>query len=263
MHTTSLLKGKVTLITGAGRGWGQAIALAYARQGAHVIAVSRTRGELDRTAALINAEGFDVLTLTVDVTDDGQMERMAHQVLTRFGQLDVLVNNAAQLVYKPFMEQPFEEWDAILRVNLRGAVLGCKLFLGAMKARQRGSIINVSSNAGVRASALTSAYCTSKFALEGFSRALALELQPYNVAVNTITPGGPRIKPTSMTQAEFDALSAEEQARFDDPMLLTEAFVYLALQDGGGVTGERVSAWALSEQIRREGWGTAYRRVPV
>jgi NAD(P)-dependent dehydrogenase (short-subunit alcohol dehydrogenase family) len=259
-----LLKDKVALVTGAGRGWGQAISLAYARQGARVFAVSRSQPELDKTAALIRGEGLDVTIMSVDVTSDDQMRRMTDDVLAATGgRLDVLVNNAAQLVYKPFMEQPFEEWEMILRVNLRGVVLGCKLFLDAMKARRTGSIINVSSNAGVRASAVTSAYCTAKFALEGFSKSLALELQPYNIAVNTITPGGPRIKPTSMTQEQYDTLSAEEQGRYDDPMLLTEAFVYLARQDGRGVTGERVSAWALSEQVRKEGWGTVYQRVRV
>jgi NAD(P)-dependent dehydrogenase (short-subunit alcohol dehydrogenase family) len=258
-----LLQDRIALITGAGRGWGQAIALAYARQGAQVIATARTLPELQRTQAMIEAEGGRAVSVPVDVSDQAAMQALADQVLDRFGRLDVLVNNAAQLIYQPFLEMPWEDWERIIAVNLRGTALACKLFLGSMKAAGRGSIINVSSNAGVRASAVTSAYCTSKFAIEGFTRALALEAKSYNVAANTITPGGPHIKPTSMTQAQFDALTPEEQGRYDDPMRLTEAFIYLALQDGSGVTGERISAHHLSEQIRREGWLTPYQRVEI
>jgi NAD(P)-dependent dehydrogenase (short-subunit alcohol dehydrogenase family) len=269
-----LLKDRVALITGAGRGLGQAVAVAYTRQGARVIATARSADELARTADQMRAVqsralgGEDELiqTIVVDVADEAAMSAMASAVLDRYGRLDVLVNNAGQLIVKSFDEMSLAEWDNIIRVNLRGAVLGCKLFLGAMTAQGGGSIINVSSNAGVMGFPLESAYCASKFALEGFSRALALELQPNNIAVNTITPGklpgGMTIKPTSLTQAEFDALSPAEQARWADPAILTEAFIFLALQRGHGATGQRVPAFELSEQIRREGWTTTYRPFP-
>jgi NAD(P)-dependent dehydrogenase (short-subunit alcohol dehydrogenase family) len=178
-----LLKDKITLITGAGRGLGQAVALAFAQHGAQVIATARTESELNRTAELVRE---------------------------------------------------------------------------SLKLRRQGSIINVSSRAGVEGFPLETAYCASKFGLEGFSRALAMELREYNIAVNTITPGGVsygvRIKPTSVTQAQYDALDEREKASWQDPMLLTEAFVYLAFQDAGGVTGERIHAYPLSERIRQEGW---------
>jgi NAD(P)-dependent dehydrogenase (short-subunit alcohol dehydrogenase family) len=258
-----LLQDKVTLITGAGRGLGQAVAVAYARQGAQVIVTGRTASELESTASLIHAAGGRVLILRVDVSDDAAMAAMADEVWRRCGRLDVLVNNAGQLLLKAFEEMTLAEWDNILRVNLRGTVLSCKLFLDTMKMQGGGSIINVSSNAGVTGFALESAYCASKFGIEGFSRALAMEVRPYNIAVNTITPGklpgGATIKPTSLTQAQFDALSPAEQARWADPVLLTEAFVFLAMQRGDGITNERVPAYELSEQIRREGWSTAYR----
>jgi NAD(P)-dependent dehydrogenase (short-subunit alcohol dehydrogenase family) len=145
-----------------------------------------------------------------------------------------------------------------LRVNLFAPLWLCKLFLPVMKQHGRGSIINVSSNAGVKGFELESAYCTSKFALEGFSKSLALEVQKYNIAVNTITPGGfragVRIKPTNLTEEEYERLSPEEQKQWLDSMRMSEAFVYLAGQDGSGVTGQRILAYELSEQIRREGW---------
>ena len=144
-----LLQDKVTLITGAGRGLGQAVAVAYARQGARVIVTGRTPGELEHTAGLIRSAGGHTLALAVDVADDAAMAALAGEVLGRYGRLDVLVNNAGQLMMKSFEEMTLAEWDNILRVNLRGVVLGCKLFLGAMKTQGGGSIINVSSNAGV------------------------------------------------------------------------------------------------------------------
>jgi NAD(P)-dependent dehydrogenase (short-subunit alcohol dehydrogenase family) len=253
-----LLAEKVTLVTGAGRGLGQAVARAYARHGAHVIAVARTESELGRTATLIQAEGGRVLTMPVDIGQDEAVRAMAGQILDRFGRLDVLVNNAARLPLKSFEDTTPEEWDRTLAVNLRAAFLICKLFYESMKARGGGSIVNVSSNAGVIGFPLETAYCASKFGLEGFSRALALEARTHNIAVNTITPGSEsariRIKPTSVTQAEYDAFGGDERAQWLDPMLLTEAFVFLARQDGGGVTGERFFAYDLSNRIRRDGW---------
>ena len=260
-----LLKGKVASVTGAGRGLGQSVALAYARQGAQVIAVSRTRSELDRTAAMIEAEGGRVLTLLVDLSQEDQVRKMADRVLDKFGRLDVLVNNAARLPLKPFEKMTMQDWDRTLAVNLRAPVLITRLFLESMVAQGRGSIINVSSAAGVKGFELETDYCASKFALEGFSRALALELKQYNIAVNTITPGGltghVRIKPTSMTQAQFNALSPEERSRWHDPIVLTEAFVYLALQDANSLTGQRVYAYDLSAQIRQKGWEIRYEQI--
>ena len=256
-----LLKDKVTLITGAGRGWGQAIAQVYARQGAKVIAVSRTQSELDRTAALIAAEGGHCHIMSVDIADDASVQKMVDDVLETYGRLDVLVNNAGVLYNKSFEDTTIADWDLILNVNLRGTFLTCKAFLNTMKAQGGGSIINVSSRAGIMAFAEETAYCASKWGLEGFSKALADALQPYNIAVNTISPGGAHIKPTSITQAEFDAMSEAERAKWDDPMIITEAFVYLALQDGSGLTRQRVAALPLSDQIREHGWDVTYEHI--
>jgi NAD(P)-dependent dehydrogenase (short-subunit alcohol dehydrogenase family) len=253
-----LLQDRVALVTGAGRGWGRAICLAFARQGAQVIAAARTQSELDLTAGLVRVEGGRVETLCLDVAREAELQRAASDLLARYGRLDVLVNNAAQLPRIPFEAMPMEAFDRVLAVNLRAPILLCKLFLEPMKQQGRGSLINVSSNAGVRGFESESAYCTSKFGIEGFSRALALEVKQHNIAVNTITPGGAsagmRIKPTSLTQDAYDRLSASEQAQWADSIVMTEAFVFLARQDGHGVTGERVLAYELSEQIRRQGW---------
>ncbi len=186
-------------------------------------------------------------------------------MLGDYGKLDVLVNNAAQLPIKPFEAFTIQEIDQVLRVNLNGALALISLFLDQMKDQGGGSIINVSSNAGVRPFENESIYCASKFALEGFTKSLAIEIKPYNIAVNTITPGGlnagVRIKPTSLTQADYDLLSEAEKSKWVDSIVMTEAFVFLALQRGGGVTGERILAYEVSERIRKEGWDIRYQRM--
>ena len=242
----------------SGRGWGRAICLAIARQGAQVIATARTQTELDGTAALIESEGGIVETMRVDHALDVDLLEMFNRVLEKYGRLDVLVNNAAQLQLKNFDDMQMEEFDRVLTVNLRSPIFLCKLFLKEMKKQGAGSIINVSSNAGVWGFEQESAYCTSKFGIEGFSRALALEERKNNIAVNTITPGGMtagvRIKPTNLTQEDYNKLSEAEKNKWVDSIVMTEAFIFLAIQDGSGFTGERVLAYELSEQIRREGW---------
>jgi NAD(P)-dependent dehydrogenase (short-subunit alcohol dehydrogenase family) len=253
-----LLENKVILVTGAGRGWGRSICQACATQGAQVIAAARTQTELDVTAELIRSEGEKIDTMRIDIFQKNELEDLFNVILGKYGKLDVLINNAAQLPLKYFEDMQMEEFDQVLAVNLRAPIFLCKLFMTEMKKQGGGSIINVSSNAGVWGFEKEVAYCTSKFAIEGFSRALALEVQKYNIAVNTITPGGlsagVRIKPTNLTDKEYEKLSEADKNKWVDSILMTEAFIFLAMQDGKGVTGERILAYELSEQIRVEGW---------
>jgi NAD(P)-dependent dehydrogenase (short-subunit alcohol dehydrogenase family) len=253
-----LLKDKVTIVTGAGRGLGQSVALAYARQGARVIAVSRTQSELSHTAGMIEAEKGCVETLSLDLSQDTAVQQLIDHVIHKYGRVDVLVNNAARLPRLTLQEMSMASFEKTIVVNLLAPVRACKLCLEPMRAQGRGSIINVSSAAGVKGFVQETDYCAAKFGLEGFSWSLAMEVQTDNIAVNVVTPGGGKvrapIKPTSISQAQFEAMSAEEKARWVDPIVMTEAFVFLALQDGQGVTGQRFEANALSERIREEGW---------
>jgi 3-oxoacyl-[acyl-carrier protein] reductase len=260
-----LLKGKVALITGAGRGWGQSIALAYARQGAQVLVASRTSSEVDRTVEMIRAEGGAAAGMILDVSDEKSCHQAVEQIFNEYDRLDVLVNNAAQLPIKPFEAFSIQEFEQVLQVNLHGPLMLIRMCLEKMKEQGGGSIINVSSNAGVRPFENESIYCASKYALEGFTKSLALEIKKHNIAVNTITPGGllagVRIKPTSLTQASYDLLPEEEKRKWVDSIVMTEAFIFLALQRGDGVTGERILAFELSERIRAEGWNITYERM--
>ena len=117
----------------------------------------------------------------------------------------------------------------------------------------RGAIINVSSAAGIRPFLDETDYCAAKFGLEGFSYSLAMELQPHNISVNLSLPATASSRPRS-PRPSSPAWPEERRAEFRDPIDMADAFVFLALQDGGGVTGQRFNAWELTERVHREGW---------
>jgi NAD(P)-dependent dehydrogenase (short-subunit alcohol dehydrogenase family) len=255
------LGGRVALVTGSGRGFGRSVAVAYAIEGAKVVSVARTRQELDRTASVINARGGEVLTVPTDLSRVEEIYRLRDEVLGAFGRLDVLFNNAATSPWKTIEEMTVEDWDRTIAVNLRAPFLLAKAFLGAMKRQGGGSIINVTSGSAVKGFIAELAYCPSKFGLEGLTQCLALELKPHNVAVNSLnvaSPPGKALKPTSLTEAEAEAMPEEVRACYADVDSMVEAFgdvwVFVALQDASGVTGQRLGPRQLAEDLKREGW---------
>ena len=256
-----LLKDKIVLITGAGRGWGQGMAIALAREGAKVIAVSRTASQIEKTVKTVSFEGGAIEGLVTDVRSDEDMKKLFSYIENKYGGLDVLINNAGILPRKHYEDFTFEEIENVIDINLRGEILGCKLAIPIMKKQQNGgSIINVSSVAGVVAKEDESAYCTAKFGVEGFTKSIALETADYNISVNTISPGNldpnVHLKPTSMSQEEYDALPAEEQKKYTLGIEYCEAVIYLAMQrpKNGGFTGERFICAEFSDHIRKCGY---------
>ena len=192
------LNGKVALITGAGRGIGKAIAIGFAREGADIVAMSRTLSQVDETAREVKVLGRRALAIEADVSRLNDVRSMAEQVQHSFGGLDVLVNNAAlrmnQLGKKdsytiPFTDLTIEDWDNAINVNLRGPFLCIRELLPAIRKSRGGSIINISGGGGTRGMAGRSPYCASKFGLEGLTQSLALEFQSLNIAVNSLSPG--------------------------------------------------------------------------
>ena len=247
------LDGTIALITGAGRGLGHGVARGLAAHGAVVLAASRTRSELDDLAAAVTAAGGTIETHPTDLGRAEEVDRLAATVLDRHGRVDVLINNAAILRMTPFRDLAAEAFDETIAVNLLAPVRLIRAFLPRMVERGRGAIVNVTSAAGVRGFVDETDYCASKFGLEGFSYSLAMELQPLNVSVNLVGPGY-RIKPTSVTAAEFAGWPPERRAEYRDPIAMADAFAFLALQDGGGITGQRFNAFELAERVRNDGW---------
>lgn len=185
-----LLKDKTALITGAGRGIGRAVALAFAGQGCSVALVARTRDELEEVAAEVSALNGRTLVLPCDVADPGAVQEAAEKALNAFGRVDILVNNAGYACFKPVWELSLEDWRRSLDVNLTSAFLFCRALLPHMMERRSGRIINMSSVTGLKALPEQGAYCAAKHALNGWTKSLALELRPYNIAVHAVCPGG-------------------------------------------------------------------------
>lgn len=200
------LKGKVALITGAGRagGLGEGIARRLAVEGCRVVVtdIGHVRGAempasavgtneaLEQVAAAIVAEGGDCTAITLDVLEESQVQAAIADAAARFGGIDILVNNAGiGYLMKPIVEMDAKEWDAVLGVNLRGAFLCIKHAAKAMIAQGRGGrIVNIASQAAKSAFPFASAYCSSKHGLVGLTRVGAVELGQYGITVNAICP---------------------------------------------------------------------------
>lgn len=234
------LKGKVTVVTGAARGLGRAIAQLYAAEGAVVYALDVLEDEL----ATLSALPGDIRLRRLDLTDAESIAPVFAGIAAEAGPVDVLVNNAGIIFFKAVEDVSIEDWDRLLGVNLKGAFLCVKAVAATMKARRSGAIINVSSNAGVVGDVDESTYCASKFGIEGLSRALAKEFAPYNISVNIVTPGHPMRTPMSET-----TYPPELRKIWKDPIELAPAFVHLALQDATGIHDQRIKAWDLVVEL--------------
>ena len=176
-------------MTGAGRGIGRAIALAFAREGADVALAARSPEELAAAAGEIKTLGRRALTLPTDVRDELAVAALARQVLAGFGRVDLLVNAAGVASFGPLAESPVEAWDQTMAVNLRGAYLCCRAVLPGMIAQRRGTIINIGSMVTGRTLAGTTAYTAAKYGLLGLSRVLAEELRAHGVRVGVLSAG--------------------------------------------------------------------------
>ena len=235
------LAGKVALITGASRGLGRALALAYAREGANLVLNARegSSADLEAVAREVEAAGTRVLVVVADVSRRADVERLAALALDRFGRVDVLVNNASALGPTPMpylSDYPPDAWEEVLRTNVTGPFLLTRALVGQMLARGGGVVINVSSDAGVVGYPTWGAYGVSKAALDQLTRTWAAELEGTGVRVNCVDPGS---MDTAMHRAAEPDEDPAQWARPDD---VTEVFVWLASDAAAGVTGQRLEA---------------------
>lgn len=186
------LKGKVALITGGGRGLGEAICRVLGESGTIVIPTD-IRGDLAvRVSRDLEKSNIESMALQLDVGNELQAEDVIHQVISKYGRLDILINNAGIDVTLPVDEMSVADWDSIIRVNLRGPFLMSKYVLKIMKRQGGGHIVNVVSTAAKRAWANASAYHASKWGLLGFNHALHVEARKQNIKVIAVISGGMR-----------------------------------------------------------------------
>jgi NAD(P)-dependent dehydrogenase (short-subunit alcohol dehydrogenase family) len=201
----NIQSGMKVLVTGAGSGIGRETVLAFAREGAHVIAVDISEPAVQETAGLVEAAGGKCETHTADVSSESAMQALAEKVHAAHEALDVLVNNAGIGASGRFLETKVETWDRVLAVNVRGVLLGCKLFLPPMVARGKGHVVNTASMAGYFPAPDLPIYTASKYAVLGFSEALRVDLKSKGIGVSAICPGVINTNIVATTLAEGDS----------------------------------------------------------
>ena len=184
------LNGKVALVTGARRGVGRAIALTMADAGADVVICDSVieGGELMNVSGEIKKLGRRCIARQVDITSKREVENLVSEVVSEFGAIDILVNNAGVGSDPPLLETSEEEWQRILDINLKGALLCCQTVSKIMIEKARGNIVNIASAAGIKAFASKNTYNISKAGVIMFTKILARELGKYNIRVNAIAP---------------------------------------------------------------------------
>lgn len=244
------LKGKVAIVTGSSRGIGKAIAKAYAREGAQVVVTARTEeesqsklpGTINKTVEEIMDRGGKAAAIKCDVTKDEDMENLINTVVNGFGRIDVLVNNAGILFHSTVVDTLVKRLDLILKINLRAPFILCKLVVPKMAQQGGGSIINITSDAALRAhteekEVAYTPYGMTKAGLERFTLGLAEEVKQYNIAVNSLDPGGIKTEAAIyLYPPDFDWTDWRE------PETVCPAAVFLAAQTAKTFTGRRVKA---------------------
>jgi NADP-dependent 3-hydroxy acid dehydrogenase YdfG len=184
-------KNKIAVITGAGSGIGQALAIELARKGAVLILTDKNESTLSDTEQKVKTFGAECTCLVVDVSDEKAIYDFAAEIIKKFGYIDLLFNNAGYALGKiPLKEVKLEDFKKIMDVNLWGVIHHTKAFIDVMLNRPEAAIINISSLFGIMGIADQVPYCTTKFAVRGFSEALRMELSPTNVRVHCVHPGG-------------------------------------------------------------------------
>ncbi|HEY5498621.1 MAG TPA: SDR family oxidoreductase, partial [Syntrophales bacterium] len=184
------LKGKVAVVTGGGRGIGQAIAFGFAKGGAKVVVTSRKAQDLEATVAEIKAFGGEALPLPAHLGKMDEIQKMVNTVMDRFGRIDILVNNAgASPAMGSVLESDERLWDTIMNLNLKGVYFVSQAVARIMKKQGSGKIINIASVDGFNPEPGVSVYSVSKAGVRMITRAFASELAPLNIQVNTIAPG--------------------------------------------------------------------------
>ena len=274
VNVTYDFSGQVAVITGAARGVGRALVESFAAAGAHVVAADRDEPGLAQTCA---PYGDAVLAVTADVSTEAGAARIIDGAAGRFGTLSICVNNAAVAPHTSLLEETVQVWDTVYAVNCRGTFLMTQLAGRAMIAQgQGGRIVNFSSGVSSRGSAGAAAYASSRAATESFSRVAAVELAPYGILVNCVSPGlidtQPKPLPPVMAESLSRRIPALPLARPGEPQEVVNAVMWLCSDaasymtgtvvhvDGGAGVGVRAGAAIVDDDVRYD-WVTGRQRT--
>ncbi|KAB2968247.1 MAG: SDR family oxidoreductase [Thermoanaerobaculia bacterium] len=245
--------GRGAVVTGGGRGIGEATARALAEAGARVVVAARSAGEIERVASELTAAGHEVAAIPCDVTDPDAIERLRAAALDRLGAVEILVNNAGVAASAPLKGQTLEEWRRLFAVNVEGTFLACRAFLPGMLERGWGRVVNIASVAGRTGAPYVSAYAASKHAVVGFTRSLAAEVAVRGVTVNAVCPG---YVATPMTERSIETIvtktgmsapearqrlvAANPQGRLIEPEEVAYLVAALCDERARGVNGQAI-----------------------
>jgi NAD(P)-dependent dehydrogenase (short-subunit alcohol dehydrogenase family) len=274
VNVTYDFSGQVAVITGAARGVGRALVESFAAAGAHVVAADRDEPGLAQTCA---PYGDAVLAVTADVSTEEGAACIIDGAAGRFGTLSICVNNAAVAPHTSLLAETVQVWDTVYAVNCRGTFLMTQLAGRAMIAQgQGGRIVNFSSGVSSRGSAGAAAYASSRAATESFSRVAAVELAPYGILVNCVSPGliDTQVKPLPPVMAESLSrrIPALPLARPGEPQEVANAVMWLCSDaasymtgtvvhvDGGAGIGVRAGAPIVDDDVRYD-WVTGRQRT--
>jgi NAD(P)-dependent dehydrogenase (short-subunit alcohol dehydrogenase family) len=251
------LKDKVAIITGGGTGIGKAISFAFASEGAAVVVAARTLPRLEEVAKDIRAGGGKAKAIETDISDHEQVKRMVAQTIKEFGQIDIVVNNAALGTFNnaDVVDMNLDNWHNLLAINLTGTMLCSREVLKTMIPRRSGNIINVSSVAGLSGVPRESPYAASKWGLIGLTETLAIEVGKFGIRVNCISPGATRTSEfddwvnSSARDAgiSYEAVMtklADNNAlkRIAEPSEIAACIVFLASDDSSAIAGHNLVA---------------------
>jgi len=236
------LKDKVALITGGGRGIGQAIAFAFARQGADIVVGDVNMEDAEKTCREIEAMGRKSLAIQLDVTDYTKVEEGINKILDKFTKVDILVNNAGITKDNLLLRMSSMEWDAVLNVNLKGTFNCIKAVSRPMIKQRCGRIINIASIIGIIGNGGQANYAASKAGIIALTKSAAKELASRNINVNAVAPGFIQTDMTAKLPEELKQKMKEAIPlnKFGSPDDVAAVCLFLASEDSNYVTGQTI-----------------------
>ena len=244
------LKDKVAIVTGGSRGIGQAIAQGYAEAGAKVIVTSRKIQDLEATAARIRESGGEAFPVAAHLGRMEQLQGVIDTAIEKFGRIDILVNNAGTNPQGTSLESDERLWDVVMNLNLKGLFFLSQAIANIMKNQRSGKIINISSLAALKPAPSVSVYSIAKAGVSTITKLFAAELAPYNVQVNTISPGRILTKMVEPIWSNFPPEEAKKvkaelerslpMGRIGDPDEIVGAAIYLASEASSYTTGTEI-----------------------